>query len=275
MHLAGLFIYPVKSLRGCAVTSAGIDALGLVGDRRFLVVDAEGRFLTQRTLPRMALIGTSLGDGHLVLTAAGCRDLIVRQASDASAPLRRVTIWKHEGIAAEDCGQEAADWLTRFLGVPCRLVRQGRDYERFVLKAAAHPDDAVSFADSCPFLLIGEPSLAALNDRLVARGDELVSMNRFRPNLVFSNGDPHAEDAWRSLRIGAISFRSAGPCARCIVVSTDQETGIRHPEPLQTLGAYRRDARDPSQVNFGVNLIHVTKAGTLTVGDLVVPDSPV
>lgn len=269
LHLSGLYLYPVKSLRGCAVTSAGIDAFGLVDDRRFLVVDAAGRFLTQRTLPRMALIGTTLGDEHLILAARGLPDLIVRRASDPSAPLRRVTVWKHEGLAAEDCGDEPASWLTDFLGVNCRLVRLGREYERFVLKSAARPGDAVSFADSCPFLLIGEASLAGLNDRLIAGNEEPVPMDRFRPNLVVSGAAPHAEDRWKGLQIGPVVFRPAGPCARCVVVTTDQATAGRSPEPLRTLAGYRRDDRDTSLVNFGLNLIHEGKSGVLRLGDPV------
>jgi uncharacterized protein YcbX len=269
LHLSGLYLYPVKSLRGCAVTSAGIDAFGPVGDRRFMIVDAGGRFLTQRTLPRMALIATRLEPDHLGLTVPGLPDLSVRRASDPSAPLRRVTVWRHEGIAAEDCGPAASAWLTHFLGVECRLVRLGREYERFVLKSAARPGDAVSFADACPFLLIGEASLAALNDRLLTRGEEPVPMERFRPNLVIAGAAAHAEDAWQTLQVGPVRFRPAGPCARCVVVTTDQATGRRSPEPLQTLAGYRRDARDPSQVNFGLNLIHEVASGILRVGDPV------
>ncbi len=269
MHLAGLFIYPVKSLRGCAVASAGIDALGLIGDRRFLVVDPAGHFLTQRALPGMALIGTALRDEHLVLTATGRPDLTVRRAPDPSALLRRITIWQHGGLAAEDCGDEPASWLTDFLGVNCRLVRAGREYERFVLKSAARPGDGVNFADSCPFLLIGEASLAGLNARLLARDEESVPMDRFRPNLVVAGSAPHAEDGWQRVQVGAVAFRPAGPCARCVVTTTDQTTARRGAEPLRTLADYRRDARDPSLVNFGLNLIHEEKSGALKLGDPV------
>ena len=267
LHLSGLHLYPVKSLRGCAVTSAGVDAFGLVGDRRFMVVDAGGRCLTQRTLPRMALVATQLEKEFLGLAAPGLPDLRVHRASDPAAPLRRVTVWKHEGLAAEDCGAAAAAWLTEFLGADCRLVRLGREYERFVLKSAARPGDAVSFADACPFLLIGEGSLAGLNDRLLARGEEPVPMDRFRPNLVISGAPPHAEDGWARVQVGPVGFRPAGPCARCVMVTTDQATARRGPEPLQTLAGYRRDARDPAQVNFGLNLIHEGKSGILRIGD--------
>lgn len=270
LHLSGLHFYPVKSLRGCTVTSAGVDAFGLAGDRRFMVVDAGGRFLTQRTLPRMALIATQLEREHLGLTAPGLPGLRVRRASDPAAPLLRVTVWRHEGLAAEDCGGEAAAWLQGFLGVECRLVRLGREYERFVLKSAARPGDSVSFADACPFLLIGEGSLAGLNDRLLARGEEPVPMDRFRPNLVIAGATPHAEDGWERLHIGPVGFRTAGPSARCVMVTTDQATARRSPEPLRMLAGYRRDARDPAQVNFGINLIHEGQSGILRIGDPVV-----
>jgi uncharacterized protein YcbX len=269
MQLAGLYIYPVKSLRGCAVESATLDELGIVGDRRFLVVDVEGRFLTQRTLPRMALIGTRLDPDHLTLSALGQTDLVVRRAPDPAAPRRHVSVWKHEGIAAEDCGPEASAWLTGFLGVNCDLVRLGHDYQRYVLKSGARPGDAVSFADSCPFLLLGEGSFADLNDRLIAQGEEAVPLDRFRANLIIRGASPGAEDGWRKLHIGTLAFRSAGPCARCMVVTTDQATARRSPEPLRTLAGYRRDPRDPRVVNFGLNLIHESKAGTLRRGDPV------
>lgn len=269
MQLAGIYIYPVKSLRGSPVPAATLDAFGLEGDRRFLVVDTAGRFLTQRTLPRMTLIGTQLTADRLTLSAPGRPDLHVRRAPDPAAPLQRVTVWSHEGLAAEDCGDGPAAWLTDFLGVNCRLVRQGRDYERFVLKSAARPGDAVSFADSCPFLLLGEASLADLNDRLVARDEETVPLDRFRANLVVRGSLPYAEDDWRTLRIGTVTFRSAGPCARCVVTTTDQATARRHHEPLRTLAAYRRDPRDGTSVNFGLNLIHEGKSGTIKLGDPV------
>jgi uncharacterized protein YcbX len=267
MQLAGLFLYPVKSLGGCAVASAEVDRFGLVGDRRFLVVDPEGRFLTQRTLPRMALVGTRLEAGRLTLSAPGRPDLAVSRAPDPAAPLRRVSVWKHDGLVAEDCGREAAAWLSGFLGVNCGLVRIGRDYERTVLKPAARPGDSVSFADACPFLLLGEATWADLNDRLIAHGEEPVPCDRFRANLLVSGSPPGAEDGWSTVRIGGIVFRSAGPCARCVVTTTDQTTAQRGPEPLRTLAGYRRDLRDPTQVNFGVNLVHETRQGRLQVGD--------
>jgi hypothetical protein len=271
VHLSGLFLYPVKSLRGCAVASATLDALGLAGDRRFLVVDAHGRFLTQRTLPRLALVATALDATHLTLSIAPGRAVRVPRASDPAAPLRTVSVWKSEGLLAEDCGDEAAAFLSDHVAVRCRLVRIGEKFCRPILKPAARPGDTVSFADAYPLLAIGEASLADLNDRLVAQGSDALPLDRFRPNLVIAGCAAFAEDTWPRVRIGGATFRAGGPCARCIVTTTDQLTGERGKEPLRTLATYRRDAADPADVNFGQNLIHETKSGPLRVGDAVTP----
>lgn len=271
IHLSALFLYPVKSLGGIAVDSAAVDALGFVGDRRFMVVDENGRFLTQRTLPRMALIKTALTPQALQLSHTGHDTLTVPLASDPAAPLRTVSIWKSEGLLAEDAGDHAATWLSDMLSTRCRLVRIGREFRRPVLKAAAVSGDIVTFADACPFLLISEASLADLNDRLAERGENAVPMNRFRPNLVVTGGAAFAEDTWSRLQIGPVTFRSGGPCIRCPIPTIDQETAERGKEPILTLATYRRNATQPTEVNFGQNLIHETKSGVLRVGDRVVP----
>ncbi|MEO5959855.1 MAG: MOSC N-terminal beta barrel domain-containing protein [Opitutaceae bacterium] len=270
MHLSGLFIYPVKSLRGFAVSVAEVDALGLVGDRRFLVVDENNRFLTQRALPQMARIATKLDPRSLELSAEGAGTIAVARASDPATPLRTVTVWKSGNLLAEDCGDAPAAWLSDFLRTKCRLVRIGAKFRRPIFKPPfTQPGDVVSFADGFPFLVVGEASLGHLNDRLVAQGEEAVPMNRFRPNLVVNGCPPFAEDTWPRVRIGEIVLRAGGPCARCIVTTTDQLTGERGREPLRTLATFRRDASDPTNVNFGQNLIPETKTGTLRVGDVV------
>lgn len=269
MHLSALHIYPVKSCRGLSVPTAEIDELGCVGDRRFLVVDATGKFLTQRALPRMALIETALSPGRLTLSANGAGSISVPTSSDPSAPLRTVSIWKHEGLQAEDCGPVATAWLSEFLGPVCHLVRIGERFSRPVLKSAARPGDLFTFADAVPFLVVSEASLARLNDRIQENQDEPVPMNRFRPNIVVHGCEAFAEDGWNRLRIGGVVFRSAGPSVRCLVTTTDQLTGVRGQEPLKTLAAFRRVPASPGNVIFGVNLIHETKRGTLRVGATV------
>ncbi len=269
MHLSGLFIYPVKGLRGFSVNSADVDALGLVGDRRFLVVDETGRFLTQRTLPRMALIATALDATHLTLSTEGADRARVALTSDPAAGRHTVSIWKSDGLQTEDCGDEVATFLSTFLATRCRLVRIGPAFRRPVLKSAARAGDVFHFGDGAPLLVISEASIADLNDRLVEQGKAAVPMDRFRPNLVVSGCTAFAEDTWPRFRLGTAIFRAAGQSSRCIVTTTDQFTGKRGTEPLRTLATYRRDATDPTDVNFGQNLINETKSGTVRVGDAV------
>jgi uncharacterized protein YcbX len=270
MHLSALFVYPVKSLRGFAVDSAEVDALGVVGDRRFMLVDETGRFLTQRALPQMARIATALERDSLTLSAEGAGRIRVSRRSGTPDVERSVMIWKSTGLLADDCGDAPAAWLSDFLKTKCRLVRIGEKFMRPILKPEiAGPGEVVNFADAFPFLVVSEASLADLNDRLAARHEETLAMNRFRPNLVVTGSDAFAEDTWPRLRIGHITFRAGGPCGRCAITTTDQFTGERGVEPLRTLATYRRDAKDSTDVNFGQNLIHETKTGALRVGDEV------
>jgi uncharacterized protein YcbX len=272
LRLTALYVYPVKSCQGLAVASAAVDAHGLVGDRRFLVVDAEGRFLTQRAHPRMALIETALTADSLILSAPARGSISVPRPStfDLGPSTLRVTIWR-DPVTADDCGDEPAAWLSAFLGLPCRLVHAGAAYSRplparklpSTLDVRLSTRHEVSFADGFPFLVIVEESLADLNARLGAP----LPMNRFRPNLVVAGAAPYAEDIWGRFRIGGVVFHGATRCGRCVVTTTDQLTAGRGQEPLRTLATYRRDAG--GDVMFGRNLIHETKTGRLAVGDAV------
>jgi uncharacterized protein YcbX len=268
-RLTGLFLYPVKSLRGCAVPTAQLDALGLVGDRRFMIVDDTGKFMTQRSEPRLAQIATRLDADGLILSVAGAGSVTIPTASDPAATTRSVAIWKSEGLLAEDCGAAASAWLGDFLGQQCHLVRIGPRFSRPRRTAAAQPGDAVAFTDAYPLLAVSEASLGYLNDRIRENQGEPVPMNRFRPGLVVDGCEAFAEDGWTRVRIGETILRQGGPCARCLVTTTDQFTGERGKEPLKTLATFRRDPADPASVNFGANLIHETKGGTLRVGDRV------
>ncbi len=270
MYLSALIIHPVKSLRGCAVETVVIDRRGIAGDRRFLVTDPAGRFLTQRTLPRMALVATKLNNAELTLEAPGHGVIQVARASQPDAARTKVSVWSSEGLIAEDCGEAPARWLSDFLGTRCRLVRAGEDFTRPVRKVPADMTGAeVGFADAFPGLILTEASWTDLNDRLLECGGEPVPMDRFRPNFVVAGATPYAEDTWRRVRIGTVVFRSAGPCARCLVTTTDQTTAERGPEPLRTLAGYRRDPRKPEDVNFGQNVIPEGTTGVIRVGDPV------
>jgi len=270
MFLAQLFIYPVKSLRGIGLTNAAHDGLGLVGDRRFMVVDEHGEFLTQRVLPQMALISTALDRDWLTLSADGAGEIQIARAGEVNAPLRTVNVWKSTGLLAEDCGDAVAIWLGEFLGRPCRLVRAGPAFDRPVLKPGkARLGDRVSFADAYPFLVLSDASLVDLNDRLVARGEDALPLDRFRPNLVVSGCGAFAEDTWARVRIGSTVFRAGGPCVRCIITTTDQMTAERGKEPLRTLATYRRDPNDPTGVIFGQNYFPESEHGWIQVGDQV------
>lgn len=267
-RVSGLFIYPVKSCRGLALASATVDTWGFRDDRRYVVVSAaDGKFLTQRTHPRMALIETGLSATALTLASPNHRAIVIAHAEVAAArrPLP-VTVWS-DTVQAEDCGDEPAEWLSRFLGLPLRLARMGADFHRPVKPKRARPGDQVSFADGAPFLLTTEASLHDLNDRIITRGGEPVPMDRFRPNIVLTDCAPWAEDSLGRFRLGDVEFRNGWPCARCIVTTTDQQTAERGKEPLATLATFRRDAADPTDVNFGINLVHETKSGTVRVGD--------
>jgi uncharacterized protein YcbX len=263
MHISSLFIYPVKSLRGFAAPAGEIDALGFVGDRRFMLVNEHNQFLTQRTLPRMALIETALTATDLILRAPHGGSCAVPLRAAAPAGILSVQIWKSQGLLAEDCGVEVAVWLSDFLRFPCRLVRAGEKFRRPNLKSKAQPGDVVNFADACPFMILSEASLADLNGRL----DTPLPVDRFRPSFVVAGCEAFAEDMWTRFRIGAVNFRGAGPCTRCPITTTNQLTAERGKEPLRTLATYRRAQEDPTDVNFGQNVIHETKFGTIRVGD--------
>jgi uncharacterized protein YcbX len=265
--VSALFVYPVKSLRAVALAAAAVEPCGLAEDRRWMVVDAAGRFMTQREHPRMALLAARVDGGGLVLSAAGRDSVAVAGAGapgGAACRVRRVQVWR-DSVAAADCGDAAADWLAAALGVPCRLVRLADPAARPLPPAYARAErEVVSFADGFPLLLACEASLAEVNGRL----DRPVPMLRFRPNLVVSGAEAWAEDCWRRIRIGEAVFRVAKPCDRCVMVTLDPQTGAQPDgnEPLRTLSLFRRNLS--GRVMFGQNLVP-ERCGVVRVGDRV------
>ena len=267
--VTGLFVYPIKSCGGTALAEARLDDRGIVGDRAFMLVDDSGRFLTQRELPRMALVAPHLterdGRPHLAVSAPGQPDLDLTPTD--AGPRRSVVVWRSV-CAAVDQGDAAAEWFSAAVGAPVRLVRMADEERRAVnpdfAVAAAGAANTVGFADGYPLLLISEASLADLNSRLATP----LPMNRFRPNIVISGCAAFAEDTWPRLRLGSIEFAGVKPCARCQITTIDQATARVHPrEPLATLARYRRIDGDAM---FGQNLIHLSR-GVLRLGDPLTP----
>ena len=255
--LSGLFVYPLKSARGIALERAKVGARGIEHDRRWMVVDEQGVFVSQRTHPRLALVGTALDGAVLRLAAPGLPELPLSPPLETAA--EPVRVW-NDNVPGLVAPKNACEWVSELLGARCRLVYLP-DAARRRVAAPYAPARLVSFADAFPFLLLSEGSLAELNRRL----ERPVPMDRFRPNLVVSGCSPHAEDTWRRIRIGDVSFVVAKPCSRCVVVTTDQSTGERHREPLATLATYRLL---DGKVMFGQNLIHEGE-GTLALASLV------
>jgi len=258
LHLAALYRYPLKSAAGLPCEQVTLDRFGIAGDRRWLLVDPAGTFLSQRRLPALALLRAAEAGGALRLEVAGEALPVARPGS--AAPRRPVTVWG-DRVDAADAGDAPAAWLGERLGTACRLVYMPDDCRRPVDPAYAAPGTTVSFADGFPLLVLSQASLDGLNARLPAP----VPMDRFRPNLVIAGAAPHAEDHWRQLRIGGSLLTLVKPCARCAIPAIDQATAVRDPHINRVLASYRR--RD-GQVFFGQNAIH-DGPGMLTVGDAV------
>lgn len=256
--LTQLSVYPVKSCRGLSLGTATLDRWGLQHDRNWMVVDAENRFVSQRTEPRLALVEPALGPEWMTLRAPDMPALELPVAGRAG-PERTVGIWE-DSCRALDQGDAAAEWFSRYLGKPMRLVRVGASYERAVSKLRYPSGAEVSFADGFPLLLLSVASLAALNARLAIP----LPMNRFRPNLVVDGCPAFAEDSWTRLRIGEARFQVVDACKRCVTTTVDQATGTAGKEPLATLATFRR--HPDGSVIFGSNVVH-DGVGTLRVGD--------
>ena len=259
LFLSSITVYPVKSLAGINVTQWAVTKTGLQFDRKWMLVDTAGQFLSQRKLPAMALINTALTDDHLILSARGMTNLQL-PLKPAAGDVITSTVW-HDQCQALSVATAADRWLSRVLNVDCRLVYQPDDSIRTVDQDYAASSDQVSFADGFPFLIIAENSLTALNREMSLQ----LSMSRFRPNLVISGCAEYAEDSWRDISIGAINFRLPKPCSRCSVPNIDPDTAVISKEPLSTLNRLRKWQ---NKVYFGQNALH-DQCGVLTVGDKV------
>lgn len=237
MHVSGLYIYPIKGCRGAEVDRATVESWGLAGDRRWMLIDEAGRYVSQRARPELARVTARLTSGGVEASADGMEPLAVKEPEqpDALVPVR---VWSGD-MEAVAAGPEAHEWFSEYLSAPVRLVWLDDPHRR-----PLDPEYGVrtAFSDSFPLLVTTEASLDALNDWLVEAGEDPVPMNRFRPNLVVSGAEPWAEDTWTGLRFAdGMELRSTKPCTRCVVTTTDQQTGERRGrEPLRTLARRRR-----------------------------------
>jgi uncharacterized protein len=267
MRIASLHTYPVKGCHRLDHDAARVEPWGLAGDRRWMVIDPGGVGITQRTVSRLALLSASPRPGGLTFGAPGRPELDVAEPVDGPKELVRVFSSKPLVTARLAAG---SDWFSAFLDRPARLVWLGDTTVRPIEENALE-SDRVSFADGYPLLLTNQASLAAVNDWLCESGDEPIPMTRFRPNVVITGARPWAEDDWlgRRLRLGDVIFRAAKACARCLVTTIDQETGVHERQPLRILGRHRRF---PQGLLFGLNLIPDVAPGrteVIRVGDAV------
>ena len=260
MKITEMYTYPVKSLAGIPLQSAELTSVGFRHDRQWMVVTPDGTFMTQRTFPQMALVGTAIEDGQLVLTSFGMDPHRVTPLN-ADSPRISTEVWG-DGVNAVIHDDATNNWLSQAIGAPCMLVSFPEDEIRQCDLDYSSEGDNTLFADAFPLLLISQESLDELNRRLASP----VGMDRFRPNIVVSGCEPHAEDNWKTIMIDDIRIRVVKHCARCSVPTVDQQTGVLSgPEPIHTLSGYRQ--RD-GEVYFGVNLVP-DNTGWLSCGESI------
>ncbi|QNF33677.1 MOSC domain-containing protein [Adhaeribacter swui] len=262
--LTDIYIYPIKSLGGVRVDQATVEPQGLQYDRRWLLVDENNQFITQRVFPRMALLQVHVQASGLLVTHKQklTESLFITFDNQTySRDSVTVTIWDDQ-VTAVEVSPEISAWFSRILEINCRLVYMPPATQRPVDPRYALNHDVVSFADAYPVLVIGQASLNDLNSRLAVP----VPMNRFRPNLVFSGGEPFAEDTWRDFTIANYPFTGVKLCSRCVLTTVNQDTAEKGTEPLRTLATYRTINK---KIMFGQNVLPRTTGQTLRTGDLI------
>ncbi len=255
--ISGIFVYPVKSASQISLDYSKLEQRGLAYDRRWMVVDESGTFMTQRTSPTMALLKIEIEDQTLSLNAPGMSELSLPLFPKVGLP-QEVEVWgdRCEAWAAD---KQSAGWISEYLGKNCNFVFMPASSNRPVDPDYAIGENQIAFSDGFPLLLISESSLNDLNSRL----PEKISMKRFRPNLVVNNIEPFQEDCWKAIRIGDCELEVVKPCSRCVLTTVDPETGtFSGKEPLKTLATYRQLN---GEVMFGQNLIP-RALGKLEVG---------
>lgn len=258
LRVSALYVYPVKSLGGMQVNSAVITDRGFRFDRRWMLVDSACRFMTQREFPSMALLQAMATDDELRISHKITGEEMQIPLLLSTNEKITVTVWD-DTCMGWPVSAAADQWFTCMLGVPCRLVHMPDASHRQVDPRYATAGQITSFSDAFPFMLLGQSSLDDLNYRL----QEPLSMNRFRPNIVFTGGQPYEEDGLKHFAINGLDFFGVKPCARCAITTTSQENAHRGKEPLRTLATYR--SRN-NKIYFGQNLLHRGE-GIVSTGD--------
>jgi len=257
LQVSELYIYPIKSLGGVAVQNAEVTRRGLQHDRRWMLVNEHGHFITQREFPQMALIKTTVETDGIALHHHSGGSLLIPFNGERK-PLQQFAVWD-DTCMGQYVNEEFDRWFSQALNIKCRLVHMPDDSEREVDQCYAKPGMITSFADAYPFLLIGQASLDDLNKRMTLP----LPMNRFRPNIVFTGGEAYSEDLMNEIEIAGITFYGANLCARCVLTTIDQHTAVKAKEPLKTLASYRMKN---NKIMFGQNLVH-ENTGIISVGD--------
>ncbi|HEX8356570.1 MAG TPA: MOSC N-terminal beta barrel domain-containing protein [Segetibacter sp.] len=261
LKLQDIYVYPIKSLGGIRLQEAEVLEAGLQYDRRWMLTDKTGEFLSQRTLASLALLQVNLlPDGLLISHKKNTITPLTIPFAPAAARQLTVQVWDDE-CAALEVAAFANEWFSDALKTEVRLVKMPDATRRLVDTKYAKNNETVSFADGYPFLLISQASLDDLNRKL----ETPVSMDRFRPNFVMAGGAPYCEDMMGTFCIAGITFEAVKPCKRCVMTTINQEDGSKGKEPLKTLATYRKIE---DKVIFGQNLLH-TGAGVVKAGDEV------
>lgn len=258
-NLAQISIYPIKSTAPVHLSRRAVTVTGLAFDRRFVICDDNGKFISARTQPKLLKVQASLLHDGIHISTAGAQGLTFSYTS-LEDQYDSISVWK-DLIDAVYCGEAAEQWFSHLLQQTCKLYFFGSQSHRSV---AGNPENQIAFADGYPLLLISQASLSELNQR--CKGT--VVMDQMRPNLVVENTAAYAEDSWKRIRIGTVEFKVVKPCGRCIMTTTDPETLERNPdrEPLSVLKKYRKG--NDGEAHFGQNLIALNR-GTISQGDTI------
>ena len=256
-RISELYVYPIKSLGGISLQQATLSETGFTYDRNWMLVDVEGSCVTQREYNQLACFKLAFVEGGIQVNYRD--EHLVISTAETTSEFMTCTIWEDTLMARKE-PNHVSDWFSKHLGNPVFLVSMAPNNARYVKRHAPH---TVHFPDSAPFLVLGEASLHHLNEKL----DQEVSMDRFRPNIVFKGGAAHDEDTWHQFRIGSSHFESTKLCARCTMTTIDQKTGDKGEEPLLTLSKYRNIDR---KIMFGHYFTsHTKKDAAIAVGDSI------